>query len=100
MGYVDQRNADAKLAILEMLRKEPNQTSREVYLQDGLLAAPHYIVRTKPAVRQLCRELEDVGGVSLREVEGVFLVTLTEAGRNHLDELLTLEGVTRIPERR
>jgi hypothetical protein len=96
----ERRRRDAKLAILETLRAEPRATARDVHLADALGGAPHFIVLTPAAIRQICAELADVGGIIVREVEGVWLATLSEGGRQHLDELLALDGVTRIPEKR
>ncbi|PZU43921.1 MAG: hypothetical protein DI566_13460 [Microbacterium sp.] len=96
----ERRQRDVKLAILEILREEPAQTARDVYIADALAGSPRFFVLTPSAVRQRCSELRDVGGVVVREVEGVHLVTLAEAGRQHLDEILALDGVTRVPEKR
>ena len=100
MGHRDRRNGDARLAILETLRKEPRQTARDVYLADALAGSPTFIVLTPAAVRQQCAHLADVGGVEVIEVEGVHLARLTEGGRQHLDEVIALDGVTRVPEKR
>ena len=100
MGFREQRDRDARLIILETLRAEPNATARDAYLADVLASPPNFIVKTPEAVRQYCRQLEAVGGVMIREVEGVFLATLAAAGRQHLDEVLALEGVTSVPELR
>ena len=100
MSVRTKNDRDARLVILMALREEPNHTAKDSYLAEVLKSAPHFIVRSPRAVRQYCVELEEVGGVKTREIEGVFLATLAEGGILHLDEVVALQDVTRVPELR
>ncbi len=87
---------EARLRILEALSKEVAETLNSDMLARWLYT---YGIR-KPAawVNEELRYLAEMGAISLVDVDGDLIATLSDKGRRHLDRDLAIEGIDR-PER-
>lgn len=91
-GYSDHFDATARLTILKALASEVDYRLNDTLLMRTLEAFA--IKRGRGYLRNQLRWLEqEAGAVRLHEVGSVIVAELTEAGLDHVERRLVLDGV-------
>ncbi|HRM74551.1 MAG TPA: hypothetical protein PLI13_07585 [Paracoccus sp. (in: a-proteobacteria)] len=91
-GYSDHFDATARLTVLRALSAEADYRLNDTLLMRTLEAFA--IKRGRSYLRNQLRWLEqEAGAVKLHEVGSVLIAELTEAGLDHVERRLVLDGV-------
>jgi len=91
MSYSNYLAMDARLIILKELAAQPGHSANQTILLKVLDSFGHR--RSREWVRAQMRFLADLDAVSLTEAGTVLIARLRQAGRDHLEHRLILEGV-------
>ncbi len=83
--------ADARLIILKELVKQPGHVLNETLLQKVLDTFGHK--RTREWIRTQMRALADVNAVELTQAGSVLIAHIKQAGRDHVEGRINLDGV-------
>lgn len=89
----DQIAADARLIILRELARQSDARLNDVVLARVLDAMG--VARSRDWLRTQLRRLAELEAIRLDEVATVYVATLRQAGRDHVDRRVLLEGVSR-----
>jgi hypothetical protein len=93
MNFADFTLRDLRLTLLKALAEQPSYTCNEVILQSVAQSFGHH--RTRESIRTELNWLATVSAVTVRDVQGYAIATLTRRGLDHLGGLLTIDGVNR-----
>ncbi|WP_246681445.1 hypothetical protein [Candidatus Tokpelaia sp.] len=91
MNYDDFLATDARLIILKELAQQPGHSANQTILLKVLDTFGHR--RSREWVRQQMRYLADMNAVQMTEAGTVLIARLKQAGRDHLEHRIKLEGV-------
>ena len=89
--------ADARLMILQELARDTSGRGNEVML-DRVLDT-YGVRRSRDWLRTQLRALAEVAAVDLRDVGGLLVAELRQAGRDHVERRGVIEGVARPADR-
>jgi acetolactate synthase regulatory subunit len=92
MTHDDRTAADARLIILTELAAQADGRSNDVVLARVIDA--YGLRRSRDWLRTQLRRLADVDAVRIETLATVMVVTLRQAGRDHVDRRALLEGVS------
>lgn len=90
---IDQIAADARLIILRELAAQTDGRLNDVVLARLLDAMG--VKRSRDWLRTQLRRLAELEAIRLDEVATVYVATLRQAGRDHVERRALLEGVSR-----
>jgi hypothetical protein len=82
---------DARLTILKALAAAPGHALNDTIIHAELDRLGHR--RTREWTRQQIRHLADLSAVAVAEEGTVWVVSIRQAGLDHLDRRMVLEGV-------
>lgn len=91
MSFAEFIDEDRRLVILRALKDQIDGTLNETLLQRAMEAFGHRVSRD--VVKSHLRWLADVGAVSLSEVSGYLIATLTARGDDHVERRSVIDGI-------
>lgn len=89
----DALSGDARLIVLRHLSEQSDGRSNDLLLDRVLDALG--VRRSRDWLRTQLRRLAELDAVKLDEMGSVLVVTLRQAGRDHVDRRALLDGVSR-----
>ena len=93
MSYREHITADRRLCLVRALSAEADATLNESLLQRAAEAYGHRVARD--AIKADLRWLSEVGAVTVTEVAGYLVATLTARGEDHVQRRTIIDGIAR-----
>lgn len=90
---MDRIAEDARLIVLRELTRQADGRSNELVL--GRVLDTFGVARSRDWLRTQLRRLEELEAVRVEPIGTVLVVTLRQAGRDHVERRALLEGVAR-----
>lgn len=84
---------DRRLCLLRALATETSNTLNESILQRAVEGYGHNVSRD--VIKQDLRWLSEVGALSVREVQGYLIATLSDRGLDHVQRRTAIDGVAK-----